>query len=368
MCVIIAVTQESQDLTSAEFRRASICHDDGYGIAYMHKGQVKYYKTMSPTERDVNFRPPKPYIMHFRMSTVGGNEVRLCHPFTVDKNSRPKKHGLAKKVMFHNGHITNWEELALAAYSSVGRLPKGPYSDSRAVAMMLGRFGDNIFDIEGIIGGQRYATLDLEGDMKLFGHGWLCSKDDNIYRSNQQHLNSAYSYLGMNDDGDIEWTPGQKETYPTFNKGIGECFDCGCSLKFANNTDLCQACFTQRLDNGCYKCGKAIMSTLDKGFKFGLCADCFEDEVMYTSCSECGIDLGNLHSKCLGLCYKCRTPRPCIECGEDLKLKERKNSICALCEEAQWVNKARFGGKVAADAIPKTHKMIKGSDNANIKT
>jgi hypothetical protein len=339
MCVIVAVPKGAQDISHQEFKRAANYHDDGYGIAYQHKGRIKYWKTLKPGDKEADFRPPKPYIMHFRMATVGGEDAKLCHPFVVDHSSRPKKHGMADRVMFHNGHLHHWEELALAAYSSIGRLPKGPYSDSRAVAMMLGRFGENIFDIDGIISGQKYALFENNGDFKLFGRGWV-KGDDGVYRSNESHLNYHY---GWADSAYDNITKAEYDNYNDYTSKTtaNSCFDCQGFLPAGNKTQLCHECFVHRIDNGCYKCGTAILSSMDAGFKYGLCNKCWGDETVYHTCQEshCTAPLYTLNSKMIGYCVRCRTQhkkgnkiKRCQSCND--VLEEGVTGRCELCAEA----------------------------------
>jgi hypothetical protein len=299
MCVILAVSSDSQDVTKKEFEQASTYNSDGYGVAWVEGGKILYTKAMLLTDALVEFRPPKPYVMHFRLATVGDKVSKLCHPFTVTRSSKPRKKGGANSVLFHNGSIRRWEELMLAAYSGIGRLPAGPYSDSRAVAMMLARYGENIFGLDEVIDGQRYALLTKKGRLALYGSGWKEGKDDKIWRSNEWHLRNTYSAWGDTAESSIitgQW--------------------------FFSKKKKCSKCDTEKYCNEmpqwCYECS-------DKWRKeYG-----DKDDCLY-----CGVKLIQAAGKRSGLCMRCTSKGrdKCGGCGRTLVGKEKVLGMCHICK------------------------------------
>lgn len=187
MCVILAVNQGADDITTDEFFAANYTNSDGFGMAWLDNGLVKYVKT---THKDADiyseWRPPKPYVMHFRIATVGGTKPELCHPFVVSKRSPLKQEGTARRVLFHNGHWGEWNKWLGITFSGIGKLPQGAFSDSRTMALMVGHYGDRSLDMADAISLQRIALLDANGDLKTLGE-WDPG-DDGVMRSNENHI------------------------------------------------------------------------------------------------------------------------------------------------------------------------------------
>lgn len=59
---------------------------------------------------------PLPYIAHFRIPTVGGDNPALCHPFPITKKVQLTLNGRTSgSVLFHNGHWHNWKDFCTRA-------------------------------------------------------------------------------------------------------------------------------------------------------------------------------------------------------------------------------------------------------------
>ena len=89
MCVILAVNKDAKDVSMHEWDAAQYNNNDGYGIAWIKDGLVHFKKAIgSKIDALREFRPPKPYVMHFRLATVGTEITEMCHPFIVSPKSK----------------------------------------------------------------------------------------------------------------------------------------------------------------------------------------------------------------------------------------------------------------------------------------
>lgn len=98
-----------------------------------------------------------PAMIHFRTVSAGTKCAELCHPFPVTEGVQLWTSGYAEQVLFHNGHIHNWEELALNAGLASGdiKFPEGVWSDTRALAWLVWLKGPGILPF--IMKGSRIA-------------------------------------------------------------------------------------------------------------------------------------------------------------------------------------------------------------------
>jgi hypothetical protein len=80
---------------------------------------------------------PFPLVIHFRTASVGGPLPELTHPFPVEENVSLDLEGDTDMVLFHNGHVADWEKWLLQAnLGSPYVLPAGGWSDTRALAWL----------------------------------------------------------------------------------------------------------------------------------------------------------------------------------------------------------------------------------------
>lgn len=293
MCVILAVSRDADDVTVSEWEKATCSNSDGYGIAWLEDGMVKFLKaSYKDSFAYKDWRPPKPYIMHFRLATVGGDNTKLCHPFIVSPKSKLTLTGRAHEVLFHNGHWNDWAEWLAITYSGLGKLPKGPFSDSRALASMVGHYGPEIIKLSGAVGWQKIALFDKEGDIHLYGGGWETNSEDKIIRSNSQHLWSTQFGYYHGSDNRYAY-----DRAANIAEHVAECLICGENfLTYREDDAICNSCDTW--NNGtsskpttlvekpklstkhCSSCG--IIIELGQTF----CVDCLADKIEF-NCKEC---------------------------------------------------------------------------------
>ena len=124
---------------------------------------------------------PVPYILHFRIASIGGIRPTLTHPFPINKNGSLALEGQTKGyVLFHNGHWKEWsDECKRAAILSNTPIPMGRWSDTRAMAWLCAIYGPGFMELmpeqKGIVFGPT--------DMHIFdGNGW--SKVNDVWCSN----------------------------------------------------------------------------------------------------------------------------------------------------------------------------------------
>jgi hypothetical protein len=146
MCIIAYC--KTRKMTTDEAVNCWNANDDGAGIAWIENGEVKMRKGFMCLEDFMRFYATVdvlPHVVHFRIGTSGGNVPELTHPFLIDKDSPLdlEYHGDGG-VLFHNGVLSSWKEMARDYYlRTLSRTPDGPFSDTRALAVVLNTIGVN---------------------------------------------------------------------------------------------------------------------------------------------------------------------------------------------------------------------------------
>lgn len=146
MCVI-AICQKTR-INKDDFEACAKANQDGFGIAWFHGSMVKYRKSMKSKEIELLAKQvPLPYVLHFRLASVGGKKLELCHPFPISNSAPADRNGIVKRVLFHNGHISNWKEILKTSAKNLKETPpSGHMSDTRAVAWIADKAGLKYID------------------------------------------------------------------------------------------------------------------------------------------------------------------------------------------------------------------------------
>lgn len=185
MCVIFLVDQTRP--TEEMVRKAWDANDDGGGLAWREtiKGKrvVKWKKGIEDVQEMVELAKtlPTPFIMHFRIASVGGVRPQLTHPFPIEKTAPLSLKGNTEGyVLFHNGDWRGWSEMGKqAAIGSNTPIPTGKWSDTRAMAWLCAIYGIGFMEM---LPEQRGIAFGPE-DMEIFtGNGW--TKVNNVWCSN----------------------------------------------------------------------------------------------------------------------------------------------------------------------------------------
>lgn len=168
MCVAVTL-DKGAELTHEEIFKMGNANGDGFGIAWADDGVVHWWKTLAYDvdylTHTVNTLSLFPRFVHFRLTTMGGTRVDLCHPFEIGPFASCAAQGHGQKVMMHNGHWGQSKDF-YAILKENGALPDdGPWSDTRLAAFLASKDEDWLTVVTG-----RVATLDGAGNMKLIGH------------------------------------------------------------------------------------------------------------------------------------------------------------------------------------------------------
>lgn len=164
MCVIaIAVKQE---LPLLVLRQCESSNRDGGGCSWVERGLVHFKKNLTAAEIHHLLKDkPLPHVVHFRIGTVGGVKPSRCHPFTVRTVNNDPLAGVAKTVLFHNGHANGWEFWATMAGVSV----PGDASDSQVIARIVAHRGEEVLQEMVSRGAGKFAVMHSDGTVKLYG-------------------------------------------------------------------------------------------------------------------------------------------------------------------------------------------------------
>jgi len=313
MCVILAVNHDAEDVTAGEFEQAAWMHDDGFGIAWYEGSKVHYVKRMDAIEL-VNFRPTKPYVMHFRLATEGEKITKLCHPFAISRGSPLRRKGWAKRVLFHNGHVTDWERLLCLTKRHI---PNGPYSDSRAVAIAIHSLGNNLLTLP-FLNGNKWLVMDTSKDEPWQAYGTWEKGDDNILRSNTYHLNydqyDAYEYIDWGSKGT---TSKRTCMYATCDKELAAGHDFYCEYHWPLITCAREACQTRVGRTSMLLCEEHLKEAAPNKVKGKMFCQLCQGELVLQESKQCGY------------CVSC-VKNACASCGQPLH-RDEKNAYCTSC-------------------------------------
>ncbi|HPT61790.1 MAG TPA: hypothetical protein PLN81_09375 [Bacillota bacterium] len=176
MCVL-AVAAERK-LTAEEVRNCFAANGDGAGVAWSRNGKNHFRKGFMDLGSFLAFYEQLevlPHIVHFRVATSGGVRRELTHPFIVSLASPLVLEWSGEEpLLAHNGVVADWQNTFLNFVPEIIRelrrrkqgraLPPGPWSDTRAAAVMVALAGDAVLPL---LGG-KWALLD-SGKVQLYG-------------------------------------------------------------------------------------------------------------------------------------------------------------------------------------------------------
>ena len=184
MCIILLA--ENKQLTKGILEKAESANPHGAGIAWINdKTKTKNVKFLKGVNLDtkgilklIKIRKIKtPYVVHFRITSIGSTSDQLCHPFdlnallTENKQSGSSMAG----VLFHNGTMSDYKTHYDLVFEA-GKLndTKGIFnnielelSDSRVMSYIANKNRLGLGYLEKILG-QKIAVLTKEG-IKTYG-------------------------------------------------------------------------------------------------------------------------------------------------------------------------------------------------------
>ena len=163
---------------------ANRANPHGIGFAWVEDGRVNWSKGYGEDRfaEAVELFEAKsfPKAIHFRLATHGGREMDMTHPFNITKLSKPTLQGRSQSVLFHNGVWTDYDDLLIQGLMS-GGLPKRildwEMSDSRAMAVLAGNFGERVLDLLNLTG-EKVLVLRGDGESLRYGHWYLGDQEE----------------------------------------------------------------------------------------------------------------------------------------------------------------------------------------------
>ena len=196
MCVIMCV--ETSRPTEVMIRKAFQKNAHGFGVAWREDGHVRWKKGLDlDAALKLCAELPLPFVAHFRNASpsLGANNGKikeLCHPFAVDFRASAHLEGRTKgSVLFHNGWWGVWKselkDAIKGAKQYKAKLPKGNWSDSRAMAFCLAVWGEgyaDLIDEKIVVFGPNEEDLDVQA-----GTGWKHVND--VWCSNDEYMNET---------------------------------------------------------------------------------------------------------------------------------------------------------------------------------
>lgn len=191
MCVILSCKTGKPSLEV--LTKCEQANTHGGGVAFRVGERVRYVKGLSAANIHELITPAAvalPIVIHFRQASVSGASPDLCHPFVINRYATAKLDGYANRVLFHNGHWSDWRDWCLKfALNAHGAVPFGTWSDTRALAWALHHKGEGLLNL---INGGKFCVMSLTG-VRHYGDGW--TEEDGIKFSNTQW---KYRYNSVN--------------------------------------------------------------------------------------------------------------------------------------------------------------------------
>ena len=166
MCVILVA--DTERIPEDTLNKAARLNGEGNGVAWREDGCVHWAKGISlPEVHKFAKRLPLPYIVHFRIATIGEKIPAMCHPFPVDAQASVATTGKTQgSVLFHNGTWHCWRDKVIEAAIKLSvKLPAGKWSDSRGLAWLTSYY--NFLEVVD----QKTAVLSPT-ELDLYGVGW----------------------------------------------------------------------------------------------------------------------------------------------------------------------------------------------------
>ncbi len=208
MCVILVCDTKRPNDDMVE--KAWTQNPQGGGIAYRKDNLICWEKGLDLKEMKQFAKDlPFPFVLHFRIASTGTRSAYLCHPFHISAEADVDLIGSTDKaVLFHNGTWGNWRYNTLSSIVNVGaKIPTGPWSDTRAMALMAHHFGGGALEMI-----NERTVFFSPTELEIYGDGW--EEEGDILMSNtiflkkfQSTTTVTYPY-GTGGQGSTTWVGG----------------------------------------------------------------------------------------------------------------------------------------------------------------
>ena len=184
MCIILLA--ENKHLTKDILKKAENNNPHGSGIAWINQKtkRVQWIKAENLTADKIykiikSKKIQLPYVVHFRITSIGETCDELCHPFSLNaKLDENELTGSSEEgVLFHNGTMRSYKDhLDIIFNLNNEKLPSGKISDSRTMSYLASEKRLGFEYLERCTKGQKIAVLTPKG-IETFGEGWTKIKD-----------------------------------------------------------------------------------------------------------------------------------------------------------------------------------------------
>lgn len=142
---------------------------------------------------------PIPFIAHFRIPSCGPDVPELNHPFPISDEVEMFLDGVIPGwVLFHNGTWHHWKDMLFDSCLKAGvKIPKGPWSDTRAMALVVKKLGLNALEF---IDEKTVAFGPSQGNCLINGNGWSrVAVDDGEKKHGVLVSNEGWTHVRITD-------------------------------------------------------------------------------------------------------------------------------------------------------------------------
>lgn len=186
MCVIFVADEKRPTLEMVEGGWDQ--NPAGAGAAWREGGFARWEKGLTLERvKELSQKLPLPFILHFRIPSVGGKRDSLCHPFPITKDVPLNLSGKTKgELLFHNGHWGRWRESILETVRTTPnfKIPMGKWSDTRAMALYAATYGIGVLEFV-----DEKTVVFGPKELEIFGSGW--SQVNDVWVSNRFFENGS---------------------------------------------------------------------------------------------------------------------------------------------------------------------------------
>lgn len=199
MCVI-AVYENNYPVAEDLINMESMNQHFG-GIAWISDGKIKYRKGINAKEMMIIIKEENiklPFVVHFRIASIGGITKELNHPFPISENVENDLVGEAEAVLFHNGTWSEYSDYIVKVCITKGiKAPIGQLSDSRTMAWLAHHYGSNF--VKSAIDDQSKVIIFTPNGIEKFGKWHEFKKDlvSNTYFEKPQFSYGSNDFFGL---------------------------------------------------------------------------------------------------------------------------------------------------------------------------
>jgi len=239
MCVIIIADKKNPP--KSLLKKAEKHNSDGAGIAWIDQKKkcVRWIKGKKLSAKKIKQiikekRINVPYIIHFRIGTVGSVCDQLSHPFPLSEGNKNLSEGSDYEgVLFHNGHYDKWSADLKMVYSSYREnIPNEKMSDSRAISLLASKNKMGLGYLQTFTS-QKIAVLTPNG-IKRFGSDW-CKVEK--FTCSNDHFDWSYTSCENDNINNKTWSEYEGDDLGTSDQDYQKYLDDDTDQMYADDED-----------------------------------------------------------------------------------------------------------------------------------